>query len=171
MSANDVEEVLDRLAACRLEVWIDGGWGVDALLGRQTRAHHDLDLVVARDDCRAAADALAMLGFEHALNITPGLPARLALRDRNHRQVDFHPVVFDGSGDGWQELPDRRWGRYSAEGLRGAGSIAQRRVRCLTPELQLRHHLGYEPDADDRHDMRQLAERFGLDLPPPYHHA
>jgi hypothetical protein len=41
-------------------------------------------------------------------------------------------------------------------------------VRCLTPELQVRHHLGYEPDADDHHDMQRLAERFGLDLPPPY---
>ena len=53
-------------------------------------------------------------------------------------------------------------------GLRGVGSIAQRRVRCLTPELQLRQHLGYEPDADDHHDMRRLPERFQLELRPPY---
>ncbi len=29
-----------------LAFWIDGGWGVDALLGRQTRPHSDLDLAV-----------------------------------------------------------------------------------------------------------------------------
>jgi hypothetical protein len=27
-------------------VWIDGGWGVDALLGVQTRPHKDLDVAV-----------------------------------------------------------------------------------------------------------------------------
>src|SRR5258708_7387144 len=27
-------------------VWIDGGWGVDALLGHQTRKHDDLDVAV-----------------------------------------------------------------------------------------------------------------------------
>ena len=39
-------------------------------------------------------------------------------------------------------------------------------MRCVTPELQLRHHLGYPPDEADRHDMRLLAEHFGLGLPP-----
>jgi hypothetical protein len=38
-------------------------------------------------------------------------------------------------------------------------------VRCLTPELQLRHHLGYTPDDHDRRDIRLLADRFGL-APP-----
>ena len=33
MTATDVVEVLDRLDAASLEAWLDGGWGVDALLG------------------------------------------------------------------------------------------------------------------------------------------
>ena len=168
IGSGDVGEILDRLAACGVEVWLDGGWGVDALLGKQTRPHDDLDLVIARSDCPAAQDALEPLGFEHAADIEPGLPARFALRDPGDRRVDFHRVVFDESGNGWQELPDGSWGPYPVEGLRGVGSIAERRVRCLTPELQLRHHLGYEPGANDHHDMRRLAERFQLELPPPY---
>jgi hypothetical protein len=71
-------------------------------------------------------------------------------------------------GNGWQELPDGGWGCYSAEGLRGEGTIGPRRVRCLTPYLQVRRHLGYEPDADDRHDLRRLAQRFGIELPAPF---
>ena len=166
--SDDVAEILDRLATCDIEVWVDGGWGVDALLGEQTRVHDDLDLVIARGDCPAAHEALELLGFEHAADIEPGLPARFALRDPDDRRVDFHPVVFDEPGNGWQELPDGSWGRYPAEGLRGVGTIAQRRVLCLTPELQLDHHLGYQPDADDHHDMCRLADRFQLELPPPY---
>jgi hypothetical protein len=38
----------------------------------------------------------------------------------------------------------------------------------LTPQVQLECHLGYEPDETDRHDMRLLAERFGLRLPRVY---
>jgi lincosamide nucleotidyltransferase A/C/D/E len=34
----------DRLAG--IEVWVDGGWGIDQLLGEQTRRHEDFDLVV-----------------------------------------------------------------------------------------------------------------------------
>jgi lincosamide nucleotidyltransferase A/C/D/E len=169
--SDGVTDILDRLADLGIEVWVDGGWGVDALLGEQTRAHDDLDLVIARGDCPAAQDALGPLGFEHAVDIEPGLPARLALRDPHDRRVDIHPVVFDQAGHGRQELPDGGWGQYSAEGLGGVGTIARRGVRCLTPELQVRHHLGYEPDADDHRDMHRLAERFGLELPPPFGNA
>jgi lincosamide nucleotidyltransferase A/C/D/E len=168
IGSDDVVEILDRLAAYGIEVWVDGGWGVDALLGEQTRTHDDLDLVIARDDCAAARAALDPLGFGHAIDIEPGLPAQLALRDPGDRRIDLHPVAFDEPGNGWQELLDGSWGRYSAEGLRGVGIIGQRLVRCLAPELQARHHLGYEPDADDYHDMHRLAERFQLELPPPY---
>jgi hypothetical protein len=33
MTATDVLEVLGRLEAAGLAVWVDGGWGVDALVG------------------------------------------------------------------------------------------------------------------------------------------
>ena len=29
-----------------IKIWLDGGWGVDALLEEQTRLHGDLDIVV-----------------------------------------------------------------------------------------------------------------------------
>ena len=37
MPAGEVVAVLDAMAARAVDVWVDGGWGVDALLGRQTR--------------------------------------------------------------------------------------------------------------------------------------
>lgn len=161
-----VLEVLDRLAEPGITVWIDGGWGIDALIGAQTRTHRDLDLVIAEDECAPARAALEELGYAHDPSAEPGLPARLVLRDREGHEVDFHVVVMDERGNGWQPLGEGAWGGYPAAGLRGVGTIAGRQVGCLTPELQLRHHLGYPPAESDRHDLRLLAERYGLSLPP-----
>jgi lincosamide nucleotidyltransferase A/C/D/E len=166
MNGSDVIDVLDRLEAAGIRYWVDGGWGIDALLGAQTRDHEDLDLVVERDECDTALGVLGRAGFAHDVDAQPGLPARLVLRDPAGGRVDLHPVVFDHAGNGWQPLPANAWGAYPAEGLGATGVIDGRPVPCLTAELQLRHHLGYPWDEHDRHDMRLLAERFGLRLPP-----
>jgi len=42
--ADEVVRVLDRLEQDALAAWLDGGWGVDALVGRQTRPHKDVDI-------------------------------------------------------------------------------------------------------------------------------
>ena len=42
MNASDVVELLNRLEEHGIDVWLNGGWGVDALLGHQTREHDDL---------------------------------------------------------------------------------------------------------------------------------
>ena len=47
MLADDVALVVTALAEAGVAAWLDGGWGVDALLGEQTREHDDLDLVMA----------------------------------------------------------------------------------------------------------------------------
>jgi lincosamide nucleotidyltransferase A/C/D/E len=46
MKSTDVIEIYSTLATVGICVGIDGGWGVDALLGRQTRPHKDLDIAI-----------------------------------------------------------------------------------------------------------------------------
>ncbi len=41
MQAHDVLEVINQLENVDVSVWLDGGWGVDALVGTQTREHSD----------------------------------------------------------------------------------------------------------------------------------
>jgi hypothetical protein len=43
MTAERVTELLGALDAHRVDACLSGGWGVDALLGEQTREHADLD--------------------------------------------------------------------------------------------------------------------------------
>jgi hypothetical protein len=50
---------------------------------------------------------------------------------------------------------------YPAAGFAGCGLVAGRPVRCLTREVQVLCHRGYELDEKDRHDLRLLHERLG----------
>lgn len=44
LSIDDSRSWIDTLDTHGVPFWVDGGWGVDALLGEQTRSHRDLDL-------------------------------------------------------------------------------------------------------------------------------
>jgi lincosamide nucleotidyltransferase A/C/D/E len=70
----DIDQVLDllaRLAAAGVRVWIGGGWGIDALVGEQTRSHDDLDLAVDTRDEAHAIHTLQHAGFRIAENHRP----------------------------------------------------------------------------------------------------
>ena len=149
-----------------METWVDGGWGIDALLGVETRQHSDLDLAVSNTDLAGAVSALAKAGFAADEAAIPGLPARLVLRDHDGRHVDLHPLKLDEHGNGWQELGDDAWGLYPADGLGGSGTVGGVAVRCLTADLQLRHHLGWSLTDTSRADLARLGEKFGLPVPP-----
>lgn len=164
-TAAQVLACLDRLSEAGVSAWVDGGWGVDALLGEQTRPHEDLDLVVALDDGARVEQAFAPLGFRLALDERP---VRFVLCDAAGHRLDCHTVTFVENGDGVQVQPDGSDFHYPAEGFGGRGRIGGRAVACLSAATQVLCHLGYEPDAQDRRDMRLLHERLGVPLPPPY---
>jgi lincosamide nucleotidyltransferase A/C/D/E len=161
MDALSVVEVLDALDAAGIQTGMTGGWGVDALLCRQTRAHRDVDLGIAAEAVETAIRALAPLGYELAIDERP---ARLALHGQRG-QVDIHPIVWDANGRGIQTGLNGEVFEYPSGSLDAVGEIAGRRVRCGTPQLQLSFHQGYEPAADDRQDMEALAATFDLELP------
>ena len=144
MSATDVAAILDRLEGAGLTVWVDGGWGIDALVGRQTRPHDDLDLVVRRDEVRAVERELAGLGYVRAGG-TP--PMSFESVDGDGRQVDVHPVADDGA----YLMRDGGVWHYPVDGFAGRGTIGGRAVRCLTVEAQLHCRSGYDPVDPEKH--------------------
>ena len=154
-----VIEVVRELEGGDLVVWLDGGWGIDALLGRETRTHSDLDLVIDRNQVPRAHQLLCGLGFEDE----PDAQFGVALRDQRRGRVDFHLVEFDTDGNGRGE---HTWSAYPASGLTGAGVVAGEAVRCVTAELRVRRHLEFEWDGQDQQDLRLLAAQFGIALVP-----
>jgi lincosamide nucleotidyltransferase A/C/D/E len=124
MTVSEVLKILDALTASDLKVWLDGGWGVDALLGTQTRDHEDVDLVVELQAIPSVIATLEPLSFSLAED---HLPTRAALRTTDHQQVDLHPVTFAADGTAWQRgaNPDGSDCTYPAGGF-GEGGFSVR---------------------------------------------
>jgi lincosamide nucleotidyltransferase A/C/D/E len=57
-------ELLQLWESAGISVWLDGGWGVDALLQTQTRAHKDVDIILAVTDAPRLQKLLATMGFK-----------------------------------------------------------------------------------------------------------
>jgi lincosamide nucleotidyltransferase A/C/D/E len=157
-----VHAVLDAVLDAVPDAVIDGGWGIDALVGRQTREHDDLDLVIASTGADAAVAALVPLGFA---DLTDERPTRLVVSRSDGCHVDLHLVEHASTGT-TQHLPGDRRFTYFLDDT--SGVIDGRSVRCLSPEMQLLTHAGYEPDDDDRADVALVADVSGLAVPPPY---
>jgi lincosamide nucleotidyltransferase A/C/D/E len=162
IDATSVLEVVDLLERHGVDVWIDGGWGVDALLGRETREHDDLDLVVELGDSERVIDLLREVGYEL---VAGGQPKSFVLVDDVGRQVDVHPVTFDAEGGGVYQMDGGREWIYPAEGFSGRGQVAGRPVRCLSAEVQVLVHAGYELGEKDYRELYLLRERFGVEFP------
>jgi len=165
MHAEDVVEVVDLLEDAGIAVWVDGGWGIDALIGEQSRPHDDLDVVI---DIQQVAEAITWMEACGFTLHQDQRPTAFVLRDALDRRVDVHPVRFAVDGSGSQAQPDGSMFRYSPEGLSGTGTIGDRPVRCLSAGFQVTCHLSYEPDDGDFHDMHLLRDRLGVKLPSPY---
>lgn len=50
VNITDVKQILQFAIDAEIKVFLDGGWGVDALLGYQSRAHNDIDIFVEKND-------------------------------------------------------------------------------------------------------------------------
>lgn len=123
------ERVIETLLALDLAgiaVVVIGGWGIDALVGRQLRPHADLDLFVDERDFERAAPVLRRLGYEPWNRSAPGPIGELqtfsvaqTFRDSAFRVTEVHAVALE---------------RVRSE----TGTIAGQPVTCLSVKDQMR---------------------------------
>ena len=164
MTSFALVELLQVFESARIPVWLDGGWGVDALLQTQTRTHKDVDIVLPVADVPKLQRLLALAGFA----VREGKPPHsFVLANGAGLEVDVHAVTFDDDGNGVYRMQNGEDWIYPAEGFSGRGLVRDISVRCLSPEAQvLCHAHGYVPVDKDFCDMELLEERFGVELPP-----
>lgn len=150
-------EVSEVLAGTACDWWIAGGWAIDLHLGRQTRAHADIDVLILRPDQLVIQSRLG--GWDLHAADPPG-----SLRPWREGEVlgtDVHDIwcrrapgepwclqlMIDDVSDGeWVYRRDPRIRRPVA-GLAGRASNRDRRV--LTPEVQLLQKSAAPRDKDE----------------------
>jgi hypothetical protein len=138
-------EVVDLLGAAPCAWWIAGGWAIDLHLGRQTRGHDDIDVLILRDDQLLMQEVLD--GWDLHAADPPGtlrpwrngevLPPEV--HDIWCRRTPTSPwslqLMIDNAIDGtWAYRRDPRIQRPLDE-LDVQASTSERRV--LAPEIQL----------------------------------
>ncbi len=159
MKASEVVDFYTRLESLGVKIWVDGGWGVDALLGEQSRIHKDLDIGINQKD---VPELLKFLEKEGFAEIKRDSEYNVVFRDKNGREIDYHAFITNEEGKviGGIAYPD--------ESLTGIGNINGVEVRCISPEYVVKFHSGYELKGKDYKDVSAVCQKFGIDLPEEY---
>ncbi len=164
MTARSAREIYQLLADAGVRCWVVGGWGIDALLGRETRSHKDLDILLVRGEHPAAWDLLQGSGFrlDHTWeeNTDPGgddgegriLPTAYVLIDTDGRQVDVH-VLEDDLSPLW--ITDRT---FIEGALDATGTIDDLNVACMSAPMQRIAHTGYVLPEYQQRDLAALSD-------------
>jgi lincosamide nucleotidyltransferase A/C/D/E len=166
MTSADVIDIYSTLGGLGIKIWIDGGWGVDALLGRQTRPHKDLDIALDDQHLVRFERFLALRGY-HRTKREIERPFNFVLADRGGREIDVHVISLDENGDGIYGSPENCLA-YPAESLTGIGTISGCTVRCISPQWIVKFHSGYDLTEKDYKDVSAICEKYGMELPDEY---
>lgn len=161
MSGDAVVELMQLFERHGIEVIVDGGWSVDALLGHQTRPHADLDIALQHKDVPQLRPLLEARGYKNVPR-PDTRECNFVLGDDEGHEVDFHSYTFDADGKLIFGVP------YPLDSLTGRGSIQGYPVKCISAEWLVKFHSGYELDEDDYRDVAALCERFDIALPAEY---
>ncbi len=149
-----------------MKVWLDGGWGVDALLGRQTRPHDDVDIVIEQKNVPKLRELLGKQGYTNVPRDDTS-PWNFVLGDHAGHLVDVHAVVFDSDGNGLYG-PLKNGIMYPVASFTGRGIIDRQEVRCISPEHVVKFHTQYAPDENDIKDVMAICDKFGIKYPVGY---
>lgn len=163
------EEELWRIVATLdetgLEYWVVGGWGLDSLVGCETRRHGDVDVLLAdfAGGLSLVAQALGTLGFrrEQPLGGTPWFPDAEVFEDRSRHRIEVlslgaaacDEAVVRGliePSERDRMLPTR--GRVERPTqFTAIGSIDGQAVRTISEEWQRLFHSGYDGRPEEAH--------------------
>jgi len=158
MTAEDAAGILRLLEDNGIEVYVVGGWCVDALLGAQTRKHGDLDIALPHKYVPALRKLLEGHGYEDVPQPDTS-ECNFVLGDNAGHLVDVHSYTFDADGKNVFGIA------FEPHHLTGAGTINGYSVKCVAPDAMVGFYNMYEADEDDYRDAKALCERFGIPLP------
>ncbi|MBO5135757.1 MAG: lincosamide nucleotidyltransferase Lnu(C) [Clostridia bacterium] len=162
VSVTDVKQILRLAMEAEIKVFLDGGWGVDALIGYETRTHNDIDIFVEKNDYHKFIQIIKDNGF-YEIKMEYTTTSHTVWEDENKRIIDLHcfeytdddKILYEGNC-------------FPLETFTGRGKVEDIEVSCIEPYSQVMFHLGYEFDENDMHDVKLLCETFHIEIPDAY---
>ena len=148
----DLMTIINLLENANIKYWIDGGWGVDILAGKQTRNHRDIDV---NFDAQHTERLLNLL-FEYGYKIdTDWKPVRIELYSEKYGYLDIHPFILNE--DGTSKQADLKGGFYEFEKDFFSNAIFEgKTISCISLKGQKIFHSGYELRDKDKQDIAVL---------------
>ena len=89
VNITDVKQILQFAIDAEIKVFLDGGWGVDALLGYQSRAHNDIDIFVEKNDYQNFIEIMKANGF-YEIKMEYTTLNHTVWEDLKNRIIDLH---------------------------------------------------------------------------------
>ena len=168
MESKDIINFYTQMENSGIEIWINGGWGVDALLGEQTRPHGDLDIFMEEKYVPKLRELLGKEGYQE-IKLEIARPHNFVLGDNDGREIDVHVITFDDKG---QIIygPIENGEIYPPDLFSGVGIINGIKIKCISLEWVMKWHTGYTPRENDIKDVSALCQKFDIDYPEGYKH-
>ncbi len=173
MTAEKLIEIYSGLESLSVRPILDGGWGVDALLGTETRAHKDVDLIITKNDLQKVKDHLLLQGFTDCTE--DGVWWHFFM-ESNDATIDFIVVQPEKSGGAYLGPRENNM-FFPEEAFNGTGRVLGKEVRCLPANYRIRSLTkdfgvvvknNYQISAQDCQDMIALCKKFNIDIPSDY---
>ena len=132
--------------------WLDGGWGVDILAGKQTRIHRDIDINFDAQHTEKLLNVLLNLGYKID---TDWKPVRIELYSDELGYLDIHPFVLNEDGTSKQADLEGGWYEFEKDYF-GSAFFEGKTIPCISLKGQRVFHSGYELRDKDKHDISIL---------------
>ena len=89
VNEKDAIEIIFYAEENEIAIWLDGGWGVDALLGEETRVHNDIDLFVEKSNSKKFLEIIKEKGFSEVIEAYTTTD-HTVWKDAKGRIIDLH---------------------------------------------------------------------------------
>lgn len=148
--SEDLMTVIRIMEQSNITYWVDGGWGVDILAGRQTRTHRDIDINFDALFTEKLLEILKEYGYEIDTDLTP---VRIELYSKKLGYLDIHPFILNN--DGTSKQADLEGGYYYFDAdYFGSGNFNGKIIPCISAKGQKIFHTGYELREKDKQDLK-----------------